>query len=276
MLENLLIALLYIIMNTIALVAGIIIIAAIILEHSLRRSQCYQMMLYICILDTIQAFIALISGFLTIWPLKNELSTKFLWILSMLIAAAFFVVFLTPNVTMRYDPSTYTWRYVRSSEAFVVAMTEACSLTPLSVISFVNYIIILFSINRKKRSHNLQMNSISSSEKRILIQSIALFSLTTTGVFFDFFNFYLLPATKWMYFMLNLIRQTCIVMVPLLNLLFNVSLRMKALEFIKYAGNRLWGSPTALRCTTIASTNHAATKLGTPQLRNQSQLPNPA
>lgn len=50
---------------------------------------------------------------------------------------------------MRYDPSTYTWRYVRSSEAFVVAMTEACSLTPLSVISFVNYIIILFSINRK-------------------------------------------------------------------------------------------------------------------------------
>uniref|UniRef100_A0A915ANT2 G-protein coupled receptors family 1 profile domain-containing protein n=1 Tax=Parascaris univalens TaxID=6257 RepID=A0A915ANT2_PARUN len=247
---------LYILMNTIALIAGAINILTIIFSHSLRRSQCYQMMLYICVLDSIQAFIALISGFLTIWPVKNDSSTKiagaffeplwicmmyfvfllsvnrlsiiidvqlykqfiitlckFLWIFSMFIAAAFFIAFLTPNVTMRYDAFTYSWRYIRTSEAFVIAMTEACSLTPLSILSFINYIIILIAINRKKRSHSLQMSSISSSEKRILIQSIALFSLTTTGVFFDFFNFYLFPATKWMYFILNLTRQTCIVMI---------------------------------------------------------------
>ncbi|KHN83693.1 hypothetical protein Tcan_02627 [Toxocara canis] len=141
--------------------------------------------------------------------------------ISILIGIIFFITFLTPSVTMRYEASTYAWRYIRSSVTFVMAMTEACLLTPLSLISLVNYIAISIAIYYKKK-HARGRTAITSSERRILIQSIALFSFTTTGVFFDFFNFYLLPATKWMFFTLNLIRQTCIVMVPILNLTFNV------------------------------------------------------
>ncbi|KHN75422.1 hypothetical protein Tcan_13895 [Toxocara canis] len=76
MLERILVGLLYILMDTIGLVAVIIIIVTIVLEPSLRRSQCYRMILYICLLDSLQVFIGLISGFLTIWPPEGELSTK--------------------------------------------------------------------------------------------------------------------------------------------------------------------------------------------------------
>uniref|UniRef100_A0A183VFP2 G_PROTEIN_RECEP_F1_2 domain-containing protein n=1 Tax=Toxocara canis TaxID=6265 RepID=A0A183VFP2_TOXCA len=70
-------------------------------------------------------------------------------IISTLMGIVFFITFLTPWVTMRYEVSTYAWRYIRSSVAFVVAMTEACSLTPLSLISLVNYIVISIAICHK-------------------------------------------------------------------------------------------------------------------------------
>ncbi|KHN83696.1 hypothetical protein Tcan_02624 [Toxocara canis] len=155
MLEKILIGLLYILMDTIGLVAVIIIIVTIMLERSLRSSQCYRMILYICLLDSIQVFIGLISGFLTIWPPEDELSTKIMSIISILIGMIFFIIFLTPWVTMRYEVSTYTWRYIRSSVAFIMAMTEACSLTPLSLISLVNYIGILIAIYYKVNLKNV-------------------------------------------------------------------------------------------------------------------------
>ncbi|VDM41455.1 unnamed protein product [Toxocara canis] len=94
----------------------------------------------------------------------------------------------------------------------------------------------------KQGRSGIRRNVTSSTERRILIQSIALFSFTTNNVFFDFFSYYLLPNTKWTAFSLNLIRHFCIVMVPILNFIFNLSLRKKALQYTKAAIYRLSGS----------------------------------
>ncbi|KHN75428.1 hypothetical protein Tcan_13899 [Toxocara canis] len=76
MLERILIGLLFILMDTIGLITVIIIIVTILLERSLRQSQCYQMILYVCVLDAVQLLVDFISGFLTIWPPHNKISTK--------------------------------------------------------------------------------------------------------------------------------------------------------------------------------------------------------
>ncbi|VDK18383.1 unnamed protein product [Anisakis simplex] len=193
--ESISVGILYILMNSIGIFTSSIIIAGILLEKSMRTSQCYRMMLCISVLGIIQQVIGLISGFLTIWPLENVYATKIagalfepMWmcmlyfifllsvnrlgivstsyvyknwitsicnvlsLVSILLGLGFVIAFLTPNVTMRYDPYIYAWRYFHTTEAFIVAMFEACSLTPLSILSLVNYIGILIAIYRKVSS----------------------------------------------------------------------------------------------------------------------------
>ncbi|KHN75424.1 hypothetical protein Tcan_13891 [Toxocara canis] len=155
----------------------------------------------------------------------------------------FFIISLTPSVTIYYEAtSCYCWLYVETPQAFLYAITESCLLTPISLLSLSNYIIIIIGLHYMQQRSSIRRNMTSPTERRILIQSIALFSFTTISVFFDFFSFYLLPNTKWIGFTFNLIRHFCLVMVPILNLIFNLSLRKKALQYTTAAIHRLSSS----------------------------------
>ncbi|VDK53112.1 unnamed protein product [Anisakis simplex] len=206
--------------NFLLIPPSIAVIVAICREKNIRQSQCSLIMLCVHIIDFIHLMVDFTAGIWTIYGQGERSETKILCLISIMLGASVFILCCTPLVTVVYNMGSFGWIYIHNDTAYYVAITISLILTPLSLLSFINYVIILVAIQRKKRSVGTQ--AVSSAEMRILLNSIALFTFMAFSNFFDFFHVYLLPEGQPVFIMLSVIRQICIALIPILALIFNV------------------------------------------------------
>uniref|UniRef100_A0A0M3HJV3 G_PROTEIN_RECEP_F1_2 domain-containing protein n=1 Tax=Ascaris lumbricoides TaxID=6252 RepID=A0A0M3HJV3_ASCLU len=74
--ERTIIGSLFVAMDLAALIPLAAVIMAILMDKKMRRIQAYRIMLYIALLDFFELCAECAAGFITIWPIQNDLSTK--------------------------------------------------------------------------------------------------------------------------------------------------------------------------------------------------------